>query len=164
MLQILDDGRITDSKGVTVDFKNTIIIMTSNLGSEFAFEQDQKKKEEEYDKIIKSYFKPEFVNRIDEIIIFNPLDQAVIGKIADKFLNILRGRLAQNDMELEVSDEARNKIIENGFDPLYGARPMKRHIQRTVESLLAKTIIANPDVKKFEVDVENEQYIIKPIR
>ena len=163
LLQILDDGRITDSKGVTVDFKNTIIIMTSNLGSEFAFEQDQKKKEEEYDKIIKSYFKPEFVNRIDEIIIFNPLDQAVIGKIADKFLNILRARLAQNDMELEVSDEARNKIIENGFDPLYGARPMKRHIQRTVESLLAKTIIANPDVKKFEVDVENERYIIKPI-
>ena len=164
LLQILDDGRITDSKGVTVDFKNTIIIMTSNLGSEYAFEKDQKKKEEEYDKIIKSYFKPEFVNRIDEIIIFNPLDQNVIGKIADKFLNNLKTRLSQNDMELEVSDQARAKIIENGFDPMYGARPMKRHIQRTVESLLAKMIIANPDAKKFEVDVENEQYIIKPIR
>ena len=164
LLQILDDGRITDSKGVTVDFKNTIIIMTSNLGSEYAFEKDQVKKEEEYDKLIKSYFKPEFVNRIDEIIIFNPLDQNVIGKIADKFLNNLKARLAQNDMELELSDQARAKIIENGFDPMYGARPMKRHIQRTVESLLAKTIIANPDVKKFVVDVENEQYIIKPIR
>ena len=161
LLQILDDGRITDSKGVTVDFKNTIIIMTSNLGSEYAFEKDQDLKRKEYEDIIRMTFKPEFINRIDEIVIFNPLDAKMIVKVAEKFLNILKKRLAENDVELSVSDEAMKKIVECGFDETYGARPMKRHIQRSIESLVAKFLLENYDAKKIVVDVENGDYIVK---
>ena len=161
LLQILDDGRITDSKGVTVDFKNTIIIMTSNLGSEFAFEPDQEKKRKEYGEVVKMTFKPEFINRIDEIIIFNPLDEKMIAKVADKFLNILKKRLSENDIELTVTDKAMKRIIELGFDETYGARPMKRHIQREVESLIAKFLLENYDAKKIEVDVENNNYVVR---
>ena len=162
LLQILDDGRITDSKGVTVDFKNTIIIMTSNLGSEYAFEVDKNKKLEAYENIVKSYFKPEFINRIDEIIVFNPLNQEVIVKIAEKFINQLKKRLSANDIKLTISDNALNKIVENGFDQTYGARPMKRHIQRTIESILAKAIIAHPDVKEYLVDFIDDKYQVIP--
>ncbi|MCR4856534.1 MAG: AAA family ATPase [Erysipelotrichaceae bacterium] len=161
LLQILDDGRITDSKGVTVDFKNTIIIMTSNLGSQFAFEEDEEKKQKEYEEIVKMTFKPEFINRVDEIIIFNPLDQNMIEKVAEKFLNILKKRLAESDIELSVSEQAMKKIVECGFDQTYGARPMKRHIQRAVESLIAKYLLENYDVRKILVDVENDQYVIR---
>ena len=161
LLQILDDGRITDSKGVTVDFKNTIIIMTSNLGTEFAFEPDQEKKRKEYGEVVKMTFKPEFINRIDEIIIFNPLDEKMIAKVADKFLNILKKRLSENDIELTVTDKAMKRIIELGFDETYGARPMKRHIQREVESLIAKFLLENYDAKKIEVDVENNNYVVR---
>jgi ATP-dependent Clp protease ATP-binding subunit ClpB len=161
LLQILDDGRITDSKGVTVDFKNTIIIMTSNLGSEFAFEKDPEKKRKAYDEIVKMTFKPEFINRIDEIIIFNPLDQEMIRKVALKFLNIFKNRLKESDIELTVTDKALDKIVECGFDETYGARPMKRHIQREIESLAAKYILENYDVKKITVDVDNDNYVIK---
>ena len=163
LLQILDDGRITDSKGVTVDFKNTIIIMTSNLGSEYAFEKDSEKKRKEYEEIVKLTFKPEFINRIDEIVIFNPLDQQMIRKVAEKFLNILKKRLAENDVELSVSDAAMEKIVECGFDETYGARPMKRHIQRAIESLIAKYLLENYDAKKILVDVENGEYIVRRI-
>ncbi len=159
LLQILDDGRITDSKGVTVDFKNTVIIMTSNLGSEFAFEQDLEKKKAEYDAAVKNAFKPEFVNRIDEIIIFNPLNEVVIKDIAKKFINQLIERLKENDIELTISDAALEKISKEGFDPTFGARPMKRHIQREIESKLARYIIANPDAKKINIDVSNDEYI-----
>ena len=162
LLQILDDGRITDSKGVTVDFKNTIIIMTSNLGSNYAFEKDNDLKQKQYDEIIKNTFKPEFINRIDEIVIFNPLDEKVIEKVAKKFLSILSNRLKENYIDLEVSNKAMNKIIECGYDVQFGARPMKRHIQREIESLIAKYIIENYDVKKIVVDVdENDNYVIK---
>ena len=160
LLQILDDGRITDSKGVTVDFKNTIIIMTSNLGSEYAFESDKAKKEKEYDTLIKNYFKPEFINRIDEIIIFNPLDQNVIKDIALKFIAELKKRMAENDIELKISDEALNNIAVAGYDLEFGARPMKRHIQRAIESKLAKTIIANPDAKEILIDFKDNDYEI----
>ena len=163
LLQILDDGRITDSKGVTVDFKNTVIIMTSNLGSEFAFEPDKEKKAKEYDIAIKNAFKPEFVNRIDEIIIFNPLNESVIKDIAKKFINQLVNRMKDNDVELSFSDKAIDKISKEGFDPNFGARPMKRHIQREVESKLARFVIANPDCKKILVDVENDDYVIRDV-
>ena len=163
LLQILDDGRITDSKGVTVDFKNTVIIMTSNLGSEFAFELDKEKKAKEYDIAIKNAFKPEFVNRIDEIIIFNPLNESVIKDIAKKFINQLVNRMKDNDVELSFSDKAIEKISKEGFDPNFGARPMKRHIQREVESKLARFVIANPDCKKILVDVENDDYVIRDV-
>ena len=161
LLQILDDGRVTDSKGVTVDFKNTIIIMTSNLGSEYAFEEDEKVKAKEYDDAIKKTFKPEFINRIDEVIIFNKLDDKVIGDIALKFINDLKERLAQKDIELEIDKSALDKIVEEGYDPTFGARPMKRYIQRNIESILSRYIIENPDAKKITISFKNKKYIIK---
>ena len=161
LLQILDDGRITDSKGVTVDFKNTVIIMTSNLGSEYAFEKDAEEKRKHYDDIVKATFKPEFVNRIDEIIIFNPLNRTVIKDIARKFINQLIDRLKESDIELNVSEQAMDKICEEGFDETYGARPMKRHIQREIESKLARFTIANPQARKIDVIVSNGNYEIK---
>ena len=162
LLQILDDGRITDSKGVTVDFKNTIIIMTSNLGSEYAFEKDLIKKEDAYNQIVKKTFKPEFVNRIDEIIVFNPLNKNVIKKVAEKFLSQLKNRLMQSDVTLSITDKAMDKIIELGFDETYGARPMKRHIQRNIESLVAKYILENYDAKNIIIDINNDgDYLIK---
>lgn len=161
LLQILDDGRITDSKGVTVDFKNTIIIMTSNLGSKFAFETDPVLKKKEYDEVIKESFKPEFINRIDEIIIFNPLNKNVIKDIACKFLGQLKNRLKDSDIELTITDKAMDSIVAEGYDETFGARPMKRHIQREIESKLARYIIANPDSKNITVDFENNDYIIK---
>ncbi|MBQ6126449.1 MAG: AAA family ATPase [Erysipelotrichaceae bacterium] len=161
LLQILDDGRITDSKGVTVDFKNTIIIMTSNLGSEYAFEKDQAKKTKQYEELVKMTFKPEFINRIDEIIIFNPLDKDMIEKVAEKFLNILKKRLAESDVSLSVTQNAMNKIVELGFDETYGARPMKRHIQRAIESLVAKYLLENYDAKDIVVDLDkNGNYTV----
>ena len=162
LLQILDDGRITDSKGVTVDFKNTIIIMTSNLGSEYAFEKDADKKQKAYEQIVKETFKPEFINRIDEIIVFNPLNEEVIKKVAEKFLEQLKDRLAQSDVTLTITDKAMDKIVELGFDETYGARPMKRHIQRGIESLVAKYLLENYDAKNIVVDVDKEgNYFIK---
>ena len=161
LLQILDDGRITDSKGVTVDFKNTVIIMTSNLGSEYAFETDIEKKKQGYDNALKNEFKPEFVNRIDEIIIFNPLNEKVIKDIANKFINQLVNRMKESDIELKISDSALAKISKEGFDPAFGARPMKRHIQREIESKLARFVIANPDAKKILIDTLDNEYVIK---
>ena len=162
LLQILDDGRITDSKGVTVDFKNTIIIMTSNLGSEFAFEDNLDKKQKDYENIVKQTFKPEFINRIDEIIVFNPLNQDVIKQVANKFLNQLKNRLSESDITLDISDKAMNKIVELGFDEVYGARPMKRHIQRAIESMVAKYLLENYDAKNILVDVDsNNNYFAK---
>ena len=160
LLQILDDGRITDSKGVTVDFKNTIIIMTSNLGSEYAFEKDHDKKQKEYEEIIKSTFKPEFVNRIDEIIIFNPLNEKVIKDIANKFISQLVNRMKENGVELSISEKALNKVVEEGFDETYGARPMKRHIQREIESKLARYVIENPQSKNIDIGVIEDEYVV----
>jgi len=164
LLQILDDGRITDSKGVTVDFKNTIIIMTSNLGSEFAFEENKDLKIKEYDNLIKQYFKPEFINRIDEIIIFNPLDKENIKLVADKFLRILKNRLKENDIELSIDKKALDKICELGFDDKLGARPMKRHIQRNIESLLARYLLENPNDRNIELYLdENDNYKLRKV-
>ena len=142
LLQILDDGRITDSKGVTVDFKNTIIIMTSNLGSAYAFEPDYTKKQNEYEAIVKSTFKPEFVNRIDDIVIFNPLNRKVLDGIADKFMNQLKARLSDRNIDLEVTPAAKNAIIDQGSDLDYGARPLRRFIQQNIETLVAYKLVA----------------------
>ncbi len=159
LLQILDDGRITDSKGVTVDFKNTIIILTSNLGSQYAFETG-----DNYDKYmeeVKRHFKPEFINRIDEIIVFNALDDKVFIKIAHKFVDALIKRLQERDIQLVVNDSVYEQIAKMGVDPIYGARPMKRYIQRNLETAIAKEIIQS-SVKRddvMEVDVENGEYV-----
>ena len=163
LLQVLDDGRITDSKGVTVDFKNTIIIMTSNLGSQYAFDNDPDRREINYLNEVHKFFKPEFVNRIDEIIVFNSLNDEVLEQIADKFLDQLRARLAEKDITLEVTPAAKGRILEYGVDPMYGARPMKRHIQREIETAVARKIIEDPDVegKTLIVDAENDEYTVR---
>ena len=161
LLQILDDGRITDSKGVTVDFKNTIIIMTSNLGSAYAFEQDSKGREEHYMNEVHKFFKPELINRIDEIIVFNSLDVSVQKKVADKFLNILRERIQKDkNADMIVTDRAKDRIIEYGVDPQFGARPMRRHIQREIETEVAKAILENSDIsgKTIVVDSNSDGY------
>lgn len=160
LLQILDDGRITDSKGVTVDFKNTLLIMTSNLGSQFAF--DTEHKEEKYFAEVKKYFKPEFINRIDEIIVFHALDDEMLSKIAHKFMNELAKRLASKDIKLEVSEAVYHSIAIQGVDPVYGARPMKRYIQRNVETLIARKMIEGNTGKEdtISIDVEDGNYVV----
>lgn len=161
LLQILDDGRITDSKGVTVDFKNTIIIMTSNLGSEYAFEKDEETRRKHYEDAVHAFFKPEFVNRIDEIIVFNALGVEVQKKIADKFLGLLADRLKEKDITLEVTEKAKERIIKLGVDPQFGARPMRRHIQRAIETEIAKAILSTDNIanKTIVVDANDDQYL-----
>ena len=160
LLQILDDGRITDSKGVTVDFKNTLIIMTSNLGSSYAFESDRELRNAHYMQEVHNYFKPEFVNRIDEIVVFNALDDSVLPKIANKFINLLQNRLAERNIKLEVTPKAIDRIIELGSDQNFGARPMKRHIQKEIETKVARCILENPDIegKTIKVDANENGY------
>ena len=162
LLQILDDGRVTDSKGVVVDFKNTIIIMTSNLGSQYAFESDPQKREDDYRNEVSHFFKPEFVNRIDEVIVFNALSTGTMKLIADKFLDQLRHRLEDKDIGLEVTDAAKDNIILYGTDATFGARPMKRHIQRSIETLVAKKILEDPALagKTLVVDAEDGEYTV----
>ena len=161
LLQILDDGRITDSKGVTVDFKNTIIIMTSNLGSEYAFEKDEETRRKHYEDAVHAFFKPEFVNRIDEIIVFNALGVEVQKKIADKFLGLLADRLKEKDITLEVTEKAKDRIIKLGVDPQFGARPMRRHIQRAIETEIAKVILSTDNIanKTIVVDANDDRYL-----
>lgn len=151
LLQILDDGRITDSKGVTVDFKNTIIILTSNLGSQYAFEANNHDK---YMEEVKRHFKPEFINRIDEIIVFNALDDSAFIKIAHKFMDQLKERLEKRDIHLHVKDAVYAQIAKMGVDPVYGARPMKRYIQRQIETNIAKKIIEVAAFKESDLTVD----------
>ena len=161
LLQILDDGRITDSKGVTVDFKNTLLIMTSNLGSQFAF--DGADRDTNYMNEVKNYFKPEFINRIDEIVVFNALNEDMLGKIAHKFMRELTQRLAHKDITLQVSDAVYRAIATQGVDPLYGARPMKRYIQRNIETLIARRMIEGNAGKDdtIRVDVRDGEYTVE---
>lgn len=151
LLQILDDGRITDSKGVTVDFKNTIIILTSNLGSQYAFEANNHDK---YMEEVKRHFKPEFINRIDEIIVFNALDDSAFIKIAHKFMDQLKERLEKRDIHLHVKNAVYAQIAKMGVDPVYGARPMKRYIQRQIETNIAKKIIEVGAFKESDLTVD----------
>lgn len=165
LLQILDDGRITDSKGVTVDFKNTIIIMTSNLGSQFAFEKDTSIRNNNYMQAVQSHFKPEFINRIDEIIVFNALNDVVLRDIAIKFVHELALRIQRRDINLDVTSEAINAIVEQGSDVTYGARPMKRFIQREIETRIAYLLIEQ-DVAPHAtivVDVEDGAFVLSVV-
>ena len=157
LLQILDDGRITDSNGRTVDFKNTIIIMTSNLGSELVLDG----KTDEVTLQLKNHFRPEFINRIDEIIIFNTLSKEAINKILDKIIHEIENRLSDIKITIELSDKAREQFIEEGFDINYGARPLKRLVSRTLETDLAKMIITGEIKYKDTVIVDfNEKFFI----
>ncbi|WP_312157163.1 ATP-dependent chaperone ClpB [Acinetobacter variabilis] len=146
LLQVLDDGRLTDSQGRVVDFKNTVIVMTSNLGSQDVRELGDKATREEVRTVVMNavseHFRPEFINRIDELVVFHALEKDQIRGIADIQLNRLRQRLAERDMRLSVDDSAFDQLIEAGFDPLYGARPLKRAIQQRIENGLAQSILA----------------------
>ena len=149
LLQVLDDGRITDSKGKTVDFKNTIIILTSNLGSEYLLNgidadgEISSKARDEVDKLLKASFRPEFLNRLDEIILFKPLQKADISKIVGLLVDDINRRIADRNMKLELTDAARDYCIDNGYDPQFGARPLKRFMQKNIETLAAKAMLEN---------------------
>ena len=159
LLQVLDDGRITDSNGRTVDFKNTIIIMTSNLGSEHILNGDASKVMDD----VRNYFRPEFINRIDEIIVFDPLSKEAINSILDKILTEIEGRLSDVHIKIAISDKARHQLIEDGYDVNYGARPLKRLVSRTIETLLARMIIEGKVKPKDTVfvDYKDDQYVLQ---
>ena len=161
LLQILDDGRLTDSQGRVVDFKNTVIIMTSNLGSEYLLENKTK----EVDALLHQTFKPEFLNRIDEIVYFKPLNKEVQMKIVDKMLNILNQRLKEFYYSFEFSDALKKYILDSAYSPTYGARPIKRFIQNEIETRIATKIIAQEinTKDKYLVDYEDNQILIKTI-
>ena len=169
LLQVLDDGRITDSQGRTVDFKNTIIILTSNLGSQYLIDgitadgeiSDEAK--EQVGALLKENFRPEFLNRLDEIVYYKPLTRDDVGKIAELLLKGLSKRLAEKQLGLEITPAAKRLIVENGYDPVYGARPLKRYLQSRIETLIARTIIAEElsqgDV--IEVGEKNGDFVVE---
>ena len=161
LLQILDDGRLTDSQGRLVDFKNTIIIMTSNLGSEYILDNEYNANELVMNEL-KNTFRPELINRIDEIIVFNSLKQDVIGEIVDKVIKELNDRLQQNYIRVEITNTVREKIIEEAYDPRYGARPIKRYITKNIENLIAhKLIDENMKVgTTLIVDIKDNAFIV----
>ncbi len=168
LLQVLDDGRITDSQGRTVDFKNTILIMTSNIGSPYLLDGIDEKgdiKQEAQDMVmndLRGHFRPEFLNRLDEIILFKPLTKNNIGNIVDLMVAELDRRLSDQELSLTLTEAAKAQVVENGYDPVYGARPLKRYLQNYVETLAAKKILSG-DVHAgdtLELDVRDGQFII----
>ena len=163
LLQVLDDGRITDSKGNVVSFKNTIIIMTSNIGSQYLLQGNNEETRHEVEMELKAHFKPEFLNRIDEIVMFNSLDNQVVYKIIDKFIAQLSARLEQQNISVQVSDGAKEEIAREGFDPTFGARPLKRFIQGHIETLVAKDMIKGSIQKddNITIDYQNQQFMIR---
>ena len=169
LLQILDDGHITDSQGRKIDFKNTIIILTSNLGSPYILEGINDEGEitpearENVNKVLRSHFRPEFLNRLDEIVFYKPLTKTEIFPIIDLMLKNLQGRLKNKQITLAITDEAKTFIADNGYDPVFGARPLKRYIQSKLETMLAKKIIAD-EIEPYStvtVDCENDELILK---
>ncbi len=174
LLQVLDDGRITDSQGRTVDFKNTVIILTSNLGSDLILEDLEKSRAEgkndlsdeaknAIDQLLKRQFRPEFLNRLDDIVYYKSLTKQEIGSIVDLMLTDLRKRLADKQLNLVVTEAAKNSIIDGGYDPIYGARPLKRYIQSHVETMIAKEIIAGAhsagDTLTVDADEKGKLYL-----
>jgi ATP-dependent Clp protease ATP-binding subunit ClpB len=146
LLQVLDDGRLTDGQGRTVDFKNTVIVMTSNLGSDVI---QMLAGEENYDvmksavmDVVSGHFRPEFINRVDEVVVFHPLAKDQLRGIATIQLDLLRKRLADHELQLNLSDQVLDKLLEAGFDPVYGARPLKRVIQQMIENPLSQSILS----------------------
>ena len=168
LLQVLDDGRITDSQGRTVDFKNTIIILTSNLGSDYILEgiksngEISEEAKEKVEKLLKQSFRPEFLNRLDEIVFYKPLMKNEISKILDLLIKDLEKRLEDKHIKLQISDKAKDYLIENGYDEIYGARPLKRFVQRKLETLIARKILEQQILPNTTVKVDfkgNELYI-----
>ena len=169
MLFRSDDGRITDSQGRTVDFKNTILIMTSNIGSPYLLDgiDDQGNIKEENQELVmndlRGHFRPEFLNRLDEIVMFKPLTRENIGGIVDLIINNLNERLADKELKISLTPEAKKYVADNGYDPVYGARPLKRYLQKNVETLAAKVILEGKvslgDTIVF--DVEGDKLVVK---
>ena len=168
LLQVLDDGRITDSQGRTVDFKNTIIILTSNLGSQFILEGIEDgvisaEARSQVDALLKQQFRPEFLNRLDEIVFYKPLARQEIFSIVDLMVKDLQRRLEEKQLFVELTDDARDLIVDQGFDPVYGARPLKRYLQSHVETLIAKLIIRDDPRPRTRiiVDAENGELTLR---
>ena len=169
LLQILDDGRITDSQGRTVDFKNTIIILTSNLGSQYLLEgidSEGNISEQARNMVmneLKRSFRPEFLNRLDEIIMFRPLTKENLSGIIDNMVSALKGRLADRSLNLEITDAAKELATDRGYDPLYGARPLRRYLQSSVETLVARTILSGniSAGSTLVVDVEDGELVCR---
>ena len=178
LLQVLDDGQLTDGQGRKVDFKNTVLVMTSNLGSDViqtmtsiaSEDADKSHGEAHYDEmrtavmdIVGTHFRPEFINRIDEAVVFHPLEKAQIGGIAEIQLQMLRGRLADRELTMDISAEAMAKIVEIGYDPVFGARPLKRAIQQWIENPLAQDILAGKFIagQNIQCDIEDDQLVFK---
>jgi ATP-dependent Clp protease ATP-binding subunit ClpB len=168
LLQILDDGRLTDAQGHTVDFRNTIVIMTSNIGSMYLLEgvtPDGELKPEARAQVLgelRSQFRPEFLNRVDDVVLFKPLTLPEIERIVELLLNELRGRLAERRITLEVSEEALRLIAREGFDPVYGARPLRRFISHEVETRVARALISGSvlDGATVRVDAEEGELVV----
>ena len=175
LLQVLDDGRITDSQGRTVDFKNTIIILTSNLGSSYILDgitpdgEISEEAKNQVNMLLKNSFRPEFLNRLDEIVFYKPLTRENIGNIIDLLMNDLKKRLEAKQIELSMTDAAKQYIIDNAYDPIYGARPLKRFLQSHVETMLGRKIISgeigvsdeNQEMCKVVIDTENGELVIR---
>mgnify|MGYP004509219999 FL=1 len=161
LLQILDDGRITDGHGRVVDFKNTIIIMTSNIGSQYVL--DGKIDEDMMNAELKNYFRPEFLNRIDEIIVFNALSKKVIYEILDKLVDDLNKKIKHQRISISLTEKAKEFIVENGYDHNYGARPLKRYLSKNLETLLAKKLISGDVISgdNLTIDASNNELVIK---
>ena len=169
LLQVLDDGRITDSQGRLVDFKNTIIILTSNLGSQFLLDginpdgSISREATEQVQQLLRRSFRPEFLNRLDEIVFYKPLTKDNIGKIIDLQIEALNQRLEDKQMHVSVSTEAKQFIIDAAYDPQYGARPLRRYVQHTVETLIARRIIAGDILPgaQLRVSVQNGELAVE---
>ena len=169
LLQVLDDGRITDSQGRTVDFKNTIIILTSNLGSDYILEGIQESGEisedakQKVEMLLKQSFRPEFLNRLDEIVFYKPLKKNEISKILELLIVDLEKRLSDKNIKLNLTDKAKTYLIDNGYDEIYGARPLKRFVQKKLETLIAKKILTG-DIKPnttINIDCKQNELIIE---
>ena len=160
LLQVLDDGRVTDSQGRTIDFKNTIIILTSNLGAEYILEgidangQISDAARENVMQVLKSHFRPEFINRLDEIVVYKPLTKSEISGILDLLIKDLNKRLSDKQISLFLTDAAKNYLVDNGYDPMFGARPLKRFVQKSLETLIAREILEQKIMPKSTVTVD----------
>jgi ATP-dependent Clp protease ATP-binding subunit ClpB len=170
LLQVLDDGRITDGQGRTVDFKNTVIIMTSNIGSEYLLDgisADGRILDAARDRVmndLRTQFRPEFLNRVDDVVLFKPLQLSEIEKIVDLLLEQLRQRLAERDIQIELTEPARLFIAKSGYDPVYGARPLKRFLQRELETRIGRAVISGEvmDGATISIDLQDEVLTVTP--
>jgi ATP-dependent Clp protease ATP-binding subunit ClpB len=171
LLQVLEDGRLTDGQGRTVNFKNTVIIMTSNIGSQLilelrgADERSYQRMREQVMEALRRHFRPEFLNRVDEVVVFRALTEAELGKIVEIQLEGLRRRLTERRISIEVTEGARAHLARAGYDPVYGARPLKRVIQREVETPIARMIVAGKlrDGGTVRVDVTGDTLRVEPV-